>query len=192
MSDLKPNEEERMRLRKTFAALGAAAAIGACGAYALPATGSEDGGGLSASIKAADGSELGTVTVRQEGGSARVEIRGHGMPPGFHGLHVHAVGKCDGPGFTSSGPHLGDGAHPGHTGDLPVLYVKAHGEARAVTYTDRFSVADLADADGSALIVHAMPDNYANIPERYAPDGPDMATRMAGDSGARIACAVLR
>jgi Cu-Zn family superoxide dismutase len=182
-----------MRPRKTFAALGAAAAIGICGAYALPATGSEDGGwGLRAPITAADGSELGTVSLRQEGGSVRVEIRGHGMPPGFHGLHVHAVGKCEGPGFTTSGGHLGDAAHPGHTGDLPVLYVKASGEARAVNYTDRFSVADLADADGSALIVHALPDNYANIPERYAPQGPDMATRMAGDSGARIACAVLR
>jgi Cu-Zn family superoxide dismutase len=182
-----------MRPRKTFAALGAAAAIGACGAYALPAVGSDDGGQrLRAPIKAADGTELGTVTLRQEGGSVRVAIRGHGMPPGFHGLHVHAVGKCEGPGFTSSGGHLGEGAHPEHTGDLPVLYVKANGEARAVNYTDRFSVAQLADADGSALIVHALPDNYANIPERYAPEGPDMATRMAGDSGPRIACATLR
>jgi len=50
----------------------------------------------------------------------------------------------------------------------------------------------LLDQDGSAFIVHSSPDNYANIPTRYAPNGPDQATRSTGDAGTRQACGVVR
>ena len=60
------------------------------------------------------------------------------------------------------------------------------------TVTDRFGVADLlADDDGSAVMVHSGPDNYANIPERYAPEGPDADTLGTGDAGSRLACGVV-
>jgi len=36
---------------------------------------------------------------------------------------------------------------------------------------------------GTALIVHAGPDNFANIPSRYAP-APDATTLATGDAGA--------
>ena len=51
-------------------------------------------------------------------------------------------------------------------------------------------LAQLRDADGSALIVHAGPDNFANIPPRYGT--PDADTLATGDSGARAACGVVR
>ena len=68
------------------------------------------------------------------------------------------------------------------------LLVKRNGTATLRLTTDRFTIADLRDADGSAVMVHAGADNFANIPPRYAPGGPDQATLDTGDSGARVAC----
>jgi len=51
-------------------------------------------------------------------------------------------------------------------------------------------VNDLFDADGSAVIVHASPDNYANIPTRYVAT-PDSTTFGTGDAGGRVACGVV-
>src|SRR5918996_1020897 len=92
--------------------------------------------------------------------------------------------------FAFAGGHLNpDGAtHGDHAGDLPALLVNADGSGLLATVTDRFTLADLRDADGSAMMVHELPDNYANIPERYAPQGPDEATLSTGDAGSRLAC----
>lgn len=130
----------------------------------------------------------------------QVEVEVSGLNPGFHGLHVHAVGRCE-PGsaapddpaqtgdFLSAGGHLGEGDHGDHAGDLPSVYVDASGAGRLVTMTDRFTGTDLYDTDGAALVVHADPDNFAHIPERYG--APDEDTLRAGDAGDRVACAVL-
>jgi Cu-Zn family superoxide dismutase len=93
-----------------------------------------------------------------------------------------------------SGPHfeLLGRTHRNHNGDLPVLLVNADRMAKAKFKTDRFLVADLFDDDGSADIIHADPDNYANIPTlRYAPD-PDTTTLLTGDAGARIVCGIVK
>ena len=58
-------------------------------------------------------------------------------------------------------------------------------------FTAPFTVADLREADGSAVRIHAAPDNYANVPERYAPESPDEDTTKTGDAGDRLACAVI-
>ncbi|MGH9163998.1 MAG: superoxide dismutase family protein, partial [Acidimicrobiales bacterium] len=84
-----------------------------------------------------------------------------------------------------------------HDGDMPLLYANADGVARATFRTDNFTMAQLLDADGSAVIVHALADNYANIPARYlqvaggAP-GPDAATLATGDSGGRQRCGLAQ
>jgi len=139
----------------------------------------------------AKGEKVGTLTLTQEADRVRVAVEVSNLPPGFHGFHIHAVGKCEPP-FTSAGGHFNptNQSHPNHAGDLPNLLVNADGKASAVLNTARFKVADIFDADGSALIIHADPDNHANIASRYRPD-PDTATLSTGDAGGRIACGVI-
>jgi Cu-Zn family superoxide dismutase len=79
-------------------------------------------------------------------------------------------------------------AHGGHDGDLPSLLVKRNGTATLRLTSDRVTLDDLRDRDGSAVMVHAGPDDYANVPPRYAPNGPDQETLDTGDSGDRAAC----
>ena len=114
------------------------------------------------------------------------------LPAGFHGFHIHTIGRCDAPGFTTAGGHFNPtgATHGAHAGDLPSLLVTGDGEAFLATATDRFSIADLRDADGSAVMVHSGLDNFANIPARYG--GPDQETLNTGDAGSRLACGVVR
>jgi Cu-Zn family superoxide dismutase len=147
-----------------------------------------------ATLVSTTGAKLGVVKLKEKHGVVEVEGEVEGLAPGFHGFHVHTIGLCDGAtGFTSAGGHFnpGGGAHGAHAGDMPVLLVTSDGTAEATFGTDRFHVADLFDADGSAVIVHAGADNYANIPTaRYDPD-PDATTLATGDAGGRVACGVL-
>ena len=139
-----------------------------------------------------DGNQVGKVRLTQErNGNVAIQVRVHDLPPGFHGFHMHAVGECISP-FTSAGGHfdLDEHTHKDHSGDFPVLLVNADGTANAKFNTNRFAVADLFDANGSAIIIHANPDNYTNIPTRYAAE-PDATTLATGDAGDRIACGVV-
>ncbi len=158
-------------------------------------------------LRGVDGSRVGWVSLHQTG--EVVVVRGWvlSMAPGFHGFHIHTTGLCEagaptGP-FTTAGGHYADAGttHGGHAGDMPSLLVTETGHAFSQFVTDRFTLADLRDADGSAVMVHAGPDNFANIPERYSTGGtpeipgipgPDAATLATGDAGARIACGVIR
>jgi Cu-Zn family superoxide dismutase len=71
---------------------------------------------------------------------------------------------------------------------MPVLLVNTDGTGEGRFVSDRYGLADIV---GRALIVHAGPDNYANIPTRYAAGGPDAATLATGDAGGRAACGVI-
>jgi Cu-Zn family superoxide dismutase len=145
-----------------------------------------------AQLQDVEGNPVGEVGLSQDG-EEQVDVQAevHDLPPGFHGFHVHEVGQCEPP-FTSAGSHLNleDAFHPEHTGDMPVLLVNNDGTAEASFEADRFTLKDLFDEDGSAIIVHALPDNYANIPERYGE--VDQVTLETGDSGERIACGVIQ
>lgn len=153
-------------------------------------------------LRDAGGDRVGTVSLRQRGGYVHVWANLHHLPPGFHGFHVHTTGVCEpddpaGP-FVSAGGHYNpDGVdHGEHAGDLPSLYVNANGWARLGFVTDAFSLRELREADGSAVMVHAGRDNFANIPaDRYSSlEGPvpDSATLRTGDAGDRHACGVVR
>jgi Cu/Zn superoxide dismutase len=154
------------------------------------------------------GAAQGTVRFIQENRGVRIEVSASGLAPGWHGFHVHMVGSCD-PGdpnnpFTGAGAHVGQAEQhgtTGHDGDLPPLWANADGTARATFRSDNLTVAQLLDADGSAVIVHAGRDNLSNIPDRYThPDpttsaatpGPDQMTRNTGDSGPRQRCGVVQ
>lgn len=186
-----------------LASIVAAGGAGPAGASPSPSPG-ESGNKVSAELKDAQGRTVGTVDVEDAGdGKTSVRVRVKGLPPGFHGLHVHAKGVCDassknpetGSPFANSGPHRGSGNHPDHEGDLPNLLVGKDGSGDATYVTDRFGADALLGGEGSSLMVHAKADNHGNIPERYKSNGkggPDAETLEAGDSGARIACAVLK
>ena len=183
-------------VRTTAFLLVALIAAGAAIAVAQPGRGSGDRGERSATLRDAKGKRVGTVVFRQRGGRGPVSVtaRVRGLPAGFHGFHIHAVGQCNPrDGFMSAMGHLKRDAqlHPAHIGDLPVLLVNRSGAGRLSTVTDRFDLRDLRDADGAAVILHALPDNYANIPDRYVVD-PDTTTYNTGDAGGRLACGPVR
>jgi Cu-Zn family superoxide dismutase len=181
------------------AAILAAAAL-ATGLGAAFASGDDDDQrsgrrAAATTIHDATGQRVGVAFFRERQGEVAVTAAVWGLAPGFHGFHVHAVGQCVPP-FTSAGGHFNPtGAdHPNHAGDMPSLLVNADETAELHFTTDRFTLDDLFDADGSALIVHAGRDNYANIPDRYSSGGvpgPDAATLATGDAGDRAACGVI-
>lgn len=135
-----------------------------------------------------------------------IETTGTGqLSPGFHGVHIHSVGKCEAhsvaptggePGdFLSAGGHFM--VHDVHaSGDLTSLQVRKDGGALLETTTDGFTKADLLAGAGTSIIIHAGADNFANIPsDRYSQAngaaGPDQTTMSTGDAGKRVACGVI-
>ena len=143
-----------------------------------------------ADLMTADGSLAGEVTMRPGPHGLLFVIEGEGWPEGWHGVHVHASGRCDGPAFESAAGHLNnheqamphgllnwDGG-PDY-GDLQNVYAGADGRARAEVYLpDRgLGVHDMGSTEGLSLIVHANRDDHVSQP--------------IGGAGDRIACAVL-
>jgi len=194
------------RRRLTLAV--ASALIVVAGAVASNAAGGAGGtdrerasrGVIKVALHGVDGSKVGWVSLRQTRGRVLVSGVARGLTPGFHGFHIHAIGLCEadapaGP-FTTAGGHFTGGLtnHGDHAGDMPPLLVTSNGRAFTSFVTDRFVLADLKDTDGTAVMVHAGRDNFANIPERYSAagvPGPDAATLATGDAGARVACGVI-
>ncbi|MCV7345146.1 superoxide dismutase[Cu-Zn] [Mycolicibacterium rhodesiae] len=180
--------------------------------HAAPQASASSADTLTAQIKAPDGTQVAAATFEFQDGFATVTVQTTGtgkLAPGFHGLHLHSFAKCEpnsvaptggAPGdFLSAGGHFQAGGHSGHpaSGDLASLQVREDGSAMLVTTTNAFTKQDLLGGNGTAIIIHADADNFANIPpERYqqiqggAP-GPDEATMATGDAGKRVACGVV-
>lgn len=167
---------------------------------------------LNVQINAADGSQIAAATIEFTDGVATVTVQTTSpgrLSPGTHGMHIHAVGKCEAnsvapaggaPGdFLSAGGHFqGGGApgHPGHAGDLSPLQVRPDGSALLVTTTSAFTREDLTGGAGTAIIIHEGADNFANIPpDRYqqitGDPPPDEITLATGDAGKRVGCGVI-
>jgi len=139
-----------------------------------------------APILDAEGAQVGMVALGDDEGQQGILVMVNGFPAGDHGLHLHEAGNCDPAGektFEKAGAHFNPGAmtHPQHAGDLGNLVVDASGNALLMgtiaTVTYDAGEWGLADADGTALVIHADPD--------------DLVTDPSGNSGARVACAVL-
>lgn len=148
---------------------------------------------------AGDGQRLGNVRFSEFPTYVLVRVELSGLAPGIYGLAVHENGDCQRPDFLSAGDHwdLGNSAHPNHTGDLLPILVMADGTTNAQYRIDSFRMADLLAGDGSSIVLAAEPDNFAHIPTRYqsslgGPAGPDAVTLATGDTGARLACGVVR
>ncbi len=134
------------------------------------------------------GRGVGTLSAVQLGANVQVRLTATGMAPGTHGAHFHEAGLCEGPAFTTAGGHLNPtGRQHGlrnpngpHLGDLPNLVVGADGRGTleaTIAGSLTPGQAPLFDANGTAFIVHAAAD--------------DQVTDPSGNSGARIACAVV-
>ena len=153
----------------------------------LPATAADM---AAAKMVNTDGKVIGEATFEQAPGGVLLFVKVAGLPPGPHGIHLHSVGGCA-PDFKAAKGHINphkrahglrnpDGPD---NGDLPNLYVAADGTGMAEFYTTLVSVADgkrapaLLDADGSAVIIHANPDDHM--------------TQPIGGAGGRIACGVV-
>ena len=140
-------------------------------------------------LKDKDGKQVGVATLIETPEGVRVALTGYRLPPGGHGLHVHAVGRCDPPDFASAGAHFNPtGKQHGrmnpagpHAGDLPNLVAAASGEAGLDITTKAFTLSpgpsSLLGDKGTALVVHANPD--------------DDKTDPTGNSGGRLACGVI-
>lgn len=136
-----------------------------------------------------NGELRGTASLDQQAAATAVHVRLDGLPAGTYAVHLHAVGKCDGPKFTSAGPHFNptmtqhgkDNPLGPHLGDLPnvVVDAKGHGAIDATVAGLQLAggTAPLLDADGAAVVVHAHADDYRTDP--------------SGNSGDRIACGIL-
>jgi Cu-Zn family superoxide dismutase len=138
------------------------------------------------------GAPVGTVTFSDAAGGVSIALDLHGLPPGPHGFHIHAMNSCA-PATAANGTvtpagaagghldpamtnmHMGpDGM--GHLGDLPLITVGADGSAKGMLKAPH--VKSVADVKGHAIMIHAGGDNYSDMP---AP---------LGGGGARLACGV--
>jgi Cu-Zn family superoxide dismutase len=158
-------------------------------AVAVPLAASAAAPKAKASLTDAQGKGVGTATFTPAKGGVRIQVQLANLAPGKHGIHVHAAGKCDPPDFKSAGGHFNPagkkhGLHSkegAHAGDLPNLTVGKDGKAKATFTAKGATLGDgegsLFGPDGTALVVHADPD--------------DEKTDPAGSSGARIACGVI-
>jgi Cu-Zn family superoxide dismutase len=160
--------------------VAAAASLGAC------ATPSDAPARATAvALVGSDGQQVGTVRMWETPGAVSFRVEADGFTVGRKGLHVHAVGRCDAPAFTTAGPHWNPAARKHglanpegpHGGDLANVPVAANGTLRETVVLNGATLAAMRDADGSALVLHARED--------------DNVTDPSGNSGDRIACAVL-
>lgn len=186
-----------MRPTTVFLAAGLIAATGVVtGAMAADAPAAAPASApltAKADIKGADGKSIGTATLTQAPRGVLLKIEAKGLTPGWHGLHFHEKGDCGTPDFKSAGAHVHSTAEVVHgllnpkgndNGDLPNLYAAADGSAVTEVFSTLVSLKGegrrpaLLDADGSAIVIHASPDDHTSQP--------------IGGAGARSACGVVQ
>lgn len=154
---------------------------------------SRSGATATAQLLGGDGKPMGAAELYEGVQGVRLHVKAQGLTPGAHGLHFHSVGDCGHHDhFASAGGHVVgaqdeehgfDSAHGPHAGDLPNLYAGADGKAEAEFFTSRVSLTKgkttpLLDENGSAVMIHALADDYKSQP--------------AGAAGDRVACGVIR
>ncbi len=150
----------------------------------------------SAMLMSTDGTTIGTVSFTQGPYGVLIAVDAKGIAPGGHAFIIHEVGMCE-PDFAAAGDHFDPvetqngfvhsnwtqrGSLGSHGGDLPNIYAASDGRARADFFADSVTLESgpahsLFDSNGSAVIIHEKPDNYAE---------------EESDTGKRLACGVIR
>lgn len=144
---------------------------------------------ITADLARVDGSWAGVATISQRRDGVFFSLSAQAPAAGTFGMHLHAVGKCEAPDFTSAGPHWNpdmkqhghDNPMGAHDGDLPNVVAGAD-----MKITFEYKLKDivltgpngLLDADGGALVIHEKADDYKTDP--------------SGNSGKRIICGVFK
>ena len=144
-----------------------------------------------ADLKDAKGQPVGAATFKQTKTGVIMSVKGMKLPAGSHGIHIHTVGKCEAPGFTTAGGHFNpakkkhglENPEGHHMGDMPNMTVQANGKGIFKTTIEGVTLAGTGDnslfhTDGPALVIHEKAD--------------DLKTDPAGNAGARIACGVIQ
>ena len=175
------------RLKSSFAAIAVLALIGCAQTQDGPVAGPFPSS-ASAQVRNAAGQVVATATARDHAGLT-VRVEATGLRPGTYAVHLHTVGRCDAPDFTTAGPHWNPTSSQHgrlnplgpHFGDLPNIEIGADGRGSV-----EFAIASgsvrrgehvLLDADGAALVIHANADDYRTDP--------------TGNAGGRMACGVF-
>lgn len=169
-------------------ALGMAAATALAGCMTAPSSLSATPWRTvaTATLRNAAGYPVGAVELRNRQESWQLAIGISGQAPGERAIHLHQVGACDAPDFSTAKGHLnpagkahGFGNPAGmHLGDLPNLVISDDGTgSTSIVLPDALDLNHIFDGDGTAVVVHGGPDDYRTDP--------------AGNSGPRVACGVL-
>jgi superoxide dismutase, Cu-Zn family len=166
-----------------LAATAAVAAFTLAGAGAIAQTAPK-----TVALKGAGGADMGSATLTAGPAGVMIKVDAKGLTPGWHGMHLHEKGDCSAADFTSAGAHIN---HPTakkphgllnetgpDMGDLPNLYVAADGTGHAEAFTSLVKLSEMTDADGSAIVLHANPD--------------DQKAQPIGGAGGRVACGVVK
>jgi superoxide dismutase, Cu-Zn family len=142
-----------------------------------------------ADIMDAQGRKVGTARITAAADGVSILVNVEKLPPGTHGIHIHTIGKCEGPAFTTAGGHFNpdmkkhgkDNPDGPHVGDLLNLEIGADGAGKATLHAMGVTLGDgpnsLFHDGGTAIVIHATADDYKTDP--------------SGNSGARIACGVI-
>lgn len=162
----------------------------AMAAYCTSAIAQQTAHSAHADIVNTQGQKIGTATILPSTSGVRINVEVSQLPSDTHGIHIHTVGKCEGPAFTSAGAHFNptskkhgkDSPEGPHAGDLLNIEVATDGTGKTSLSDPKVTVGgganSLFNEAGTALVIHEKQDDYKTDP--------------AGNSAERIACGVIR
>lgn len=129
----------------------------------------------------------GTVSFENVPEGIKVKAKITGLPKKSSlGFHIHEMGACEGPDYKSAGGHFnptgmkhgGPNKSMKHAGDMGNLVTDANGAAMYEVVVPKTGNEAFEQIIGKAVLIHAKKD--------------DLKSQPSGNSGARIACGIIK